>query len=117
MQQIRHRLDNLADMLEDDFGPCPLGRPALLNWLQEQMERADRVPGAPASAVAAMIDGGYVRWLAELLEIDQPEAFGVDDKFDDEDPELVELFEGSELFPERDQPEDQQREGFDEESD
>lgn len=117
MQQIPHKFDRLADMLEDDFGPCPAGRQALLAWLQEQMERAERVPGAPASAVAAMIDGGYVRWLAELLEIDQPEAFGAAGDFDAQDQEIIELFEGSELFPERDQPEDQQREGFDEESD
>lgn len=95
MQQIRHRLDNLADMLEDDFGPCPLGRAALLAWLQEQLERAEKMPGAPASAVAAMIDAGYVRWLAEILEIDQPEAFGT----------------------ERDQPADQEREPLDAQGD
>lgn len=122
MQQIPHKLDDLADMLEDDFGPCPAGRQALLKWLQEQLERADRVLGAPASAVAAMIDAGYVRWRAEQLGIEHdfenaPAVgleFGSTD-FDAEDQEIITLFEGSEIFPEREQPADQEREGLDDE--
>lgn len=64
-QQIRHRLDSLADLLEAEHGRCPQGRQALLRWLQQQLERAQRVPGAPDMAVTAMIDSGYQRWLAE----------------------------------------------------
>lgn len=70
VQQILHRYDSLASQLESEFGPCPAGRQALLNWLHEQIERAQRVPKAPASAVAAMIDAGYVRWCAEQLGLD-----------------------------------------------
>lgn len=73
VQQILHRYDSLATQLEDEFGPCPAGRQALLNWLHEQIERAQRVPKAPASAVAAMIDAGYVRWCAEQLGLN-PDA-------------------------------------------
>jgi len=70
MQQIRHKYDRLADMLEEAYGPCPLGRQALLHWLHDQIERANKVPKAPAMAVTAMIDAGYIRWCAELLEMD-----------------------------------------------
>lgn len=100
MQQIRHQYDNLADQLEDEFGTCPAGRQALLNWLHEQIERARNVPKAPASAVAAMIDSGYVRWRAELLQLDQQVAFGampgldVPDDFDQEDEDIQGMFEG-----------------------
>lgn len=100
MQQIPHRYDSLATQLEDEFGPCPAGRQALLDWLHEQIERARNVPKAPASAVAAMIDSGYVRWCAELLQLDQPVAFGampglvVPDDFDQEDGDIQQLFEG-----------------------
>lgn len=70
-QQIRHRLDDLADFLEAEHRPCPLGRQALLAWLLEQLERVQRVPRAPDSAVTAMIDSGYLRWLDEI-ERNQP---------------------------------------------
>lgn len=102
MQQIRHQYDSLADQLEDEFGPCPQGRQALLQWLHEQIERARNVPSAPASAVAAMIDSGYVRWCAELLQLDQPVAFGampdlaVPDDFDTlAASEIQGMFEGA----------------------
>lgn len=122
MQQIPHKLDHLATMLEEEFGQCPLGRQALLKWLQEQLERAEKVPGAPASAVAAMIDGGYVRWRAEQLGIEHDfenapavgREFGSTD-FDAEDPEIIEMFESGEIFPEREQPADQEHEGLDDE--
>lgn len=100
MQQIPHRYDRLADQLEEEFGACPAGRQALLAWLHEQIERARNVPKAPASAVTAMIDSGYVQWCAELLQLDQPVAFGampnldVPDSFDQEDDEIEQLFEG-----------------------
>ena len=67
MQQITHKYDRLADMLEEAYGPCPLGRQALLGWLHDQIERAHKVPKAPAMAVTAMIDAGYVKWCAEIL--------------------------------------------------
>lgn len=70
MQHIHHRYDSLADHLESEFGPCPLGRQALLAWLHEQIERARRVPSAPSTAITAMIDAGYIELCAEQLQGD-----------------------------------------------
>lgn len=116
MQQIPHKYDRLANLLEEDLGQCPAGRQALLSWIQTQFERAERVPKAPASAVAAMIDSSYVRWCAELLELDQQTAFGampmqIPDDFDEmAADDIQEMFESSETFPDREQPADQERE-------
>lgn len=70
MQQITHRYDRLADMLEEAHGHYPEGRQALLEWLTEQIERAQRVPSAPVTAITAMIDAGYVQKCAELLGLE-----------------------------------------------
>lgn len=69
-QHIRHRLDTLADQLEEAHGHYPEGRQALILWLTEQIERAQRVPSAPATAVTAIIDAGYIRQCAELLGLE-----------------------------------------------
>lgn len=69
-QDIRHRLDTLADQLEEAHGHYPEGRQALISWLTEQIERARRVPSAPATAITAMIDGAYIKKCAELLGLE-----------------------------------------------
>lgn len=55
-----HRLNRLADQLVDAFGPVPLSRPDLLEFLADQVERIKAV-GVPDSATAtAMIDAAFL---------------------------------------------------------
>lgn len=94
-------VEPLADQLQREFGPCPATRPQLLAWVDEQLDRctALRVPGDVAMA---MVETGYVEWCAQLLQLDQPVAFGamqdlaVPDDFDTlAASEIQQLFEGA----------------------
>ncbi|MDO8177011.1 MAG: ATPase, T2SS/T4P/T4SS family [Undibacterium sp.] len=61
------RLEDLADCIESDFGPCPHGRKALLNWLREYGERL-MLPGAPKGAGAGdAINRDYQAWIGQKM--------------------------------------------------
>lgn len=61
-------LERLADCLEADIMPCPLGRPALLEFLRGQIEAIQRV-APPSSEVATwLIDNAYLEWVSLALE-------------------------------------------------
>lgn len=55
-----HRLNRLADQLQDEFGPAPLSRADLLAFLADQVERL-KAAGVPGGGLAtAMIDAAYL---------------------------------------------------------
>ncbi len=64
---------DLASQLEREFGPCPVPRRALLDWVDDQVTRCARL-GVPGDAALAMVNSGYVEWCAQLLERDQPQV-------------------------------------------
>ena len=87
----------LADQLERRFGPCPSNRHDFLSWVDDQLERCARL-GVPGEVAQQMIETGYVEWRATLLGID----------LDWENAPAA----GDE-FPDREQPDDQEREPLD----
>lgn len=64
----RCALERLADKLEVDLMPCPLGRPALLMFLQGQVEALRRTPPPSAADATWLIDNAYIQWVAAVLE-------------------------------------------------
>ena len=90
-------VEPLADQLERQFGSCPAPRRAFLSWVDDQLERCARL-GVPGEVAQRMIETGYVEWRAEQLGLD----------LDWENAPAV----GCE-FPEREQPDDQEREPLD----
>ena len=58
-----------ADQLEREHGPCLHGRAALLEWLDQQIERLARLR-APSHAAMDMISGEYLRWQFEAMGLD-----------------------------------------------
>ena len=87
-------VEPLADQLERRFGPCPSNRRDFLGWIDDQLERCARL-GVPGDVAQQMIETGYVEWRAPLLGLD----------LDWENAPAV----GRE-FPNREQPDDQERE-------
>ncbi len=87
-------VEPLADQLERQFGSCPAPRRAFLCWVDDQLERCARL-GVPGEVAQQMIETGYVEWRATLLGID----------LDWENAPAA----GDE-FPNREQPDDQERE-------
>lgn len=87
----------VAEQLEREFGPCPARRDQLMAWVDEQLDRCAAL-GASGDAALAMINAGYVEWRAELLGLDlaweNAPAVGRE-------------------FPDREQPDDQEREPLD----
>ena len=90
-------VEPLADQLERQFGSCPAPRRAFLCWVDDQLERCARM-GVPGEVAQRMIETGYVEWLAEQLGLD----------LEWENAPAV----GRE-FPDREQPDDQEREPLD----
>ena len=90
-------VEPLADQLERQFGSCPAPRRAFLCWVDDQLERCARM-GVPGEVAQRMIETGYVEWRATLLGID----------LDWENAPAA----GDE-FPDREQPDDQEREPLD----
>lgn len=58
-----------ADQLEREHGPCLNGRAALLEWLDQRIERLARMQ-APGDAAMDMISTDYLRWQLEALGMD-----------------------------------------------
>lgn len=58
-----------ADQLEREHGPCLNGRTALLDWLNQQIDRLAQLQ-APGHAAMDMISGEYLRWQVESLGLD-----------------------------------------------
>ena len=90
-------VEPLADQLERQFGSFPAPRRAFLSWVDDQLDRCARL-GVPGEVAQRMIETGYVEWRATLLGID----------LDWENAPAV----GDE-FPNREQPDDQEREQLD----
>jgi hypothetical protein len=65
-------LKTYADQLERENGPCIAGRAALIEWLDDQLDRMARLR-APGAAALDMISTAYLRWQAEAVDID-PDA-------------------------------------------
>lgn len=90
-------VEPLANQLERQFGTCPLPRAKLLEWVDDQLDRCTHL-GVPGELAKRMIETGYVEWRAQLLGLD----------LEWENAPAV----GRE-FPDREQPEDQERGSFD----
>lgn len=58
-----------AGQLEREHGRCLHGRAALLEWLDQRIERLARLQ-APGDAAMDMISCEYLRWQAESLGLD-----------------------------------------------
>lgn len=58
-----------AAQLEREYGPCVRGQAALLEWLDQRVERLARVH-APCHAAMEIISSEYLLWQAEALGID-----------------------------------------------
>ena len=87
----------VAEQLEREFGPCPARRDQLIAWVDEQLDRCTAL-GVPGEVAQRMIETGYVEWRAEQLGLD----------LEWENAPAV----GCE-FPEREQPDAQEREPLD----
>lgn len=90
-------VERLASQLEHQCGTCPVPRPHLLAWVDDQLARYTQF-GVPGEVALAMIRTGYNEWRAQLLGLDL-----VWEKAPAEGKEF-----GTEL--EREQPADQERE-------
>lgn len=58
-----HRLNTLADQLSAELGLCGLARPALLDWLADQVQQLKQANVGDSAAATAMIDAAYLALL------------------------------------------------------
>lgn len=100
-------IEDLADQLERQFGPCPAPRQNLLDWVDDQLNRVTHAHDTGEAALAAINDS-YVEWRAELLgtdtawesappvglEFDAMPDLYVPNNLDQDDSEIEKLFEG-----------------------
>ncbi|WP_349616299.1 hypothetical protein [Azotobacter salinestris] len=61
----RHRLIDLADQLEQEFGPALLTREELLAWLAEQIEAIKAAGVTDGNSATEMIDNAYLELLID----------------------------------------------------
>lgn len=62
-----------ADQLEREHGPCLHGRAALLDWLNQMIDRMAHLQ-APGHSALDMISSEYLRWQVESLGLDLDEG-------------------------------------------
>lgn len=62
---IRFAIFAWANLLEGEFGTCPFGREALLNWLEDQLH--NRVLESPSSD-PDHVQKAYQQWIAAANE-------------------------------------------------
>jgi hypothetical protein len=62
-------LERLADKLEAELMPCPLGRTALLEFLRGQVEALQRTPPLTTTDAAWLINNAYIQWVSLALEV------------------------------------------------
>lgn len=63
----------IADQLENEFGECVLGRPALIQWLNQLLDRLTQLQ-VPSHTARDMIDSEYILWQAQALGMDPNEG-------------------------------------------
>lgn len=61
----RHRLIDLAEQLEQEFGPALLTREELLAWLAEQVEGIRAAGITDCDSAAYMLDSAYLELLVD----------------------------------------------------
>ncbi|ASL25394.1 hypothetical protein [Azotobacter chroococcum] len=66
-----YRLTNLADRLEEAFGPTLLAREEILAWLAEQIEQIGTAGIADCDLASGLIDAAY----RERLKVGSPRFF------------------------------------------